>query len=135
MSTDATDEGPPAEERPLILLHGEIKTPPFTAAGRREAGWLLGQLQQGMIPAMPHARPMPSIGPRCGELRVRDAGHNWRIIYRIDADAILVAAVFPKKSGKTPDEVIATCRRRFRQYDQTVREAARRRANRPPTGG
>jgi hypothetical protein len=33
-----------ASEKPLILLHGEIKTPPFTAKGRREAGWLLGQL-------------------------------------------------------------------------------------------
>src|SRR5205814_733655 len=53
-----------AEEKPLILLHGEIKTPPFTAKGRREAGWLLGQLQQGLSPAFPQARPMPSIGPR-----------------------------------------------------------------------
>lgn len=36
----------PAEEealapKPLVWLHGEIKTPPFTAEGRQEAGMLL----------------------------------------------------------------------------------------------
>ena len=42
----------PAEEeapapKPLVWLHGEIKTPPFTAEGRQEAGMLLRLLQQG----------------------------------------------------------------------------------------
>jgi phage-related protein len=114
-----------AEEKPLILLHGEIKTPPFTAKGRREAGWLLGQLQQGLSPAFPQARPMPSIGPRCGELRVRDEEHNWRIIYRVDRDAVLLVEVFPKKTGATPKHVIAQCKERLRQYDQAVRDAAK----------
>jgi phage-related protein len=114
-----------AVEKPLILLHGEIKTPPFTAKGRREAGWLLGQLQQGLSPPFPQARPMPSIGPRCGELRVRDEEHNWRIIYRADRDAVLMVEVFPKKTGATPKHIIDQCKERLRRYDQAVRDAAK----------
>jgi phage-related protein len=117
----------PAEqepEKPLILLHGEIKTPPFSAKGRREAGWLLGQLQQGLTPAFPQSRPMPSIGRRCGELRVRDEGHTWRILYWVDADAVLLVEVFAKKTRATPKPIIDQCKERLRRYDQTVREAA-----------
>jgi predicted XRE-type DNA-binding protein len=32
--------------KPLVWLHGQIKTPPFTADGRQEAGMLLRLLQQ-----------------------------------------------------------------------------------------
>ncbi len=66
---------------------------------------------------MPHSRPMPSIGPRCHELRINDADATWRFIYRIDADAIIIGEIFSKKTGKTPKAVIDTCRRRFRDYD------------------
>jgi phage-related protein len=60
---------------------------------------------------------MPSIGPRCHELRINDADATWRIIYRIDADAIIIGEVFSKKTGKTPKAVIDICKRRFRNYD------------------
>ena len=43
--------------------------------------------------------------------------HNWRLIYRIDPDAIVIAEVFDKKTGRTPNEVIENCRRRLREYD------------------
>src|SRR5438045_1740961 len=97
------------ERKPLILLHGEIKTPPFTKEGRVEAGQLLRRFQEGESIGMPLSRPMPSIGKRCHELRVRDGRHNWRIIYRLDADAILIAAVFPKTTRQTPKAVIVAC--------------------------
>jgi phage-related protein len=60
---------------------------------------------------------MPSIGPRCHELRVTDEGVVWRIIYRLDPDAIIVLEVFSKKTRRTPQEVIETCVRRLRAYD------------------
>ena len=107
------------EDRPLVWLAGEIRTPPFSPLARMEAGFLLRRLQQGGLPSMPQSRPMPAIGPRCHELRVRDAGHAWRIVYRVDPDAIVVAAVFDKKSEATPRSVMAACRRRLQQYDQT----------------
>src|SRR5439155_11877189 len=74
----------PPGEKPLVWLHGQIKTPPFSQEARIEAGYLLGRLQQGENLRLPHSRPMPSIGRRCHELRVPDKGQDWRIVYRID---------------------------------------------------
>jgi len=47
---------------------------------------------------------MPSISPHCHELRIDDseADKQWRIIYRIDSDAIVIADVFQKNTQKTP---------------------------------
>jgi phage-related protein len=105
-------------DKPLVWLKGEIKTPPFSAAARIEAGTLLRRLQQGETLGMPHSRPMPSIGPRCHELRIRDDARNWRIMYRIDSDAIVIVDVFAKKSGATPKKVIDTCKARLKAYDE-----------------
>jgi len=66
---------------------------------------------------MPHSRPMPEIGPRCHELRVKDAGAEWRIMYRADPDAVLVLDVFIKKTRTTPEHAIRNCTRRLRAYD------------------
>lgn len=101
----------------LAWLHGEIHTPPFSENARIEAGFLLRRLQQGEKLAMPHSRPMPGIGPRCHELRINDEKLTWRIIYRIDLDAILILEVFDKKTQKTPKSVIDTCKARLKMYD------------------
>ena len=61
---------------------------------------------------------MPRIGPRCHELRIPDGRLSWRIIYRVDPDAIVIGEVFAKKTLQTPLGVITACRRRFRAYDQ-----------------
>jgi phage-related protein len=68
---------------------------------------------------------MPEIGPRCHELRVRDAGHRWRIFYRVDRDAVLVQGVLDKKTAATPDHVIAHCRARAARYDRDAKESER----------
>jgi phage-related protein len=49
---------------------------------------------------MPQSRPMPGIGPRCHELRIKHVSAEWRLIYRIDDDAIVIAEVFAKKSAR-----------------------------------
>ncbi|MBI2351088.1 MAG: type II toxin-antitoxin system RelE/ParE family toxin, partial [Deltaproteobacteria bacterium] len=77
-------------DKPLVWLHGQIKTPPFSQAARVEAGYLLRRLQRGEMLGMPHSRPMPVIGPRCHELRISDADVTWRIVHRIDSDAIVI---------------------------------------------
>jgi phage-related protein len=117
----AAEDEPSA--KPLLWLHGEIKTPPFTAEGRQEAGMLLRLLQEGERLAMPQAEPLPDVGPRCGALRVRDADHNWRIVHRIDSDAVLSLEVYPKKTRKIPDEVIQRCKQRLKQYDAAIKAA------------
>lgn len=106
------------ERKPLVWLHGEIKTPPFSAEGRVEAGTLLRRLQEGERLSLPHSRPMPSIAPRCHEVRVRDRSHNWRIIYRLDDDCILIVEAFRKTTRQTPKHVLANCQRRLRLYDE-----------------
>ena len=108
------------KDRPLVWLHGEIKTPPFTQAARLEAGLLLRRLQKGESLGMPHSRPMPSIGARCHELRIRDQGKNWRIIYRIDTDAIVIAEVYHKTTRETPKVVIEICQSRLKRYDSVA---------------
>lgn len=105
-------------DKPLVWLEGEIKTPPFTAAARIEAGTLLRRLQQGENIGMPHSRPLPSIGPRCHELRIRDVGRRWRIVYRIDPDAVLIVDVFAKTTRGTPATVIDRCQTRLNRYDE-----------------
>jgi phage-related protein len=49
---------------------------------------------------------------------VRDGEHSWRIVYRLDSDAIVIAEVFPKTTQQTPKKVIDTCKRRLAQYDE-----------------
>jgi phage-related protein len=51
---------------------------------------------------------------------VRDAEQNWRIMYRIDSDAILIVEVYAKKTQKIPKEVIDRCQERLKQYDDTI---------------
>jgi|SRR5215510_8311787 phage-related protein len=107
-------------DKPLVWLHGEVKSPPFSRPARLEAGFLLRKLQRGDTLSMPHARPMPSIGPQCHELRVNDENKTWRIIYRIDPDAIVICEVFEKKTPRTPKSVIDVCQQRLRRYDADV---------------
>ena len=104
-------------DKPLVWLEGEIKTPPFSPAARLEAGYLLRRLQRVETLGMPHSRPLPSIGARCHELRINDERMTWRIIYRIDSDAIVILEVFSKKSRTTPKAIIDVCKRRLREYD------------------
>ena len=106
-----------SKEKPLIWLHGEIKTPPLSSAARIEAGYLLRKLQMGEWLSLPHSRPMPLIGSRCHELRIDDQNKTWRVMYRIDDDAIVILEVFEKKTQKTPPEVIENCKRRIRLYN------------------
>ncbi len=104
-------------DKVLVWLKGEVKTPPFSSQARIETGYLLRQLQQGESLSMPQSRPMPSIGSRCHELRINDTEQTWRIIYRIDEDAILIVDIFAKKTNKTPETVIKRSQQRLKQYD------------------
>ena len=105
------------KDKPLVWLSGEVKSPPFSTEARVEAGYLLRQLQAGHILSMPHSRPMPTIGMRCHELRIQDRTKTWRILYRVDRDAIVIAEVFAKTSQTTPKQSILASQRQLRLYD------------------
>jgi phage-related protein len=102
-------------------LHGEVKSPPFSAAARIEAGMLLRQLQRGESLGLPHRRPMPSVGKGCHELRVVDQARAWRIVYAVRADAIVILEVFSKTTRATPALVLGNCRRRLGAYEAAAR--------------
>lgn len=110
----------PGADKPIVWLRGEVKTPPFSEEARIEAGYLLRRLQRGETLALPHSRPMPSIGSRCHELRINDEAETFRIVYRTDPDAVLVLEVFGKKTPRTPRSVIEACKRRMREYDRLL---------------
>lgn len=101
----------------MVLRRTEIKTPPLSTHARVEIGQLLKRLLVGESLQLPHSRPMPSIGPHVHELRVNDQEQTWRLIYRIDADAIVAVQLFSKKTPQTPLDVIELCRKRLNLYD------------------
>ena len=97
-------------------MRGAIATPPFGLEARVETGFLLRRLQRGDMLSLPQSRRMPSIGPGCHELRVVDTGANWRIMYHLAPDAVVILDVFAKKTAATPKAVIADCRKRLADY-------------------
>src|SRR3954469_10839282 len=108
--------------KPLVWLHGEVKTPPFSRTARIEAGFLLRRLQMGELIAMPSSRAMPDIGTNCHELRVPDSDITWRLLYSIEPDAIVVLEVFSKRSRTTPKQVITAAKRRLATYRRLALE-------------
>ena len=74
-------------------------------------------IQSGNAISLPQSRPMPSFGFRCHELRINDENITWRIIYRIDSDAVIILDVFEKKTQRSPKQVIETCMQSLTTYD------------------
>jgi phage-related protein len=105
-----------------VWLHGEVKSPPLGTAARIEMGFLLRRLQRGDALTMPASRAMPSIGKRCHELRVNDESATWRLVYRVDPDAIVILEVFSKKTATTPQAVIEAAKSRLKRYDAATKE-------------
>ncbi len=104
----------------IAWLAGEVKTPPFGQSARIESGFLLRKLQEGELLSMPISKPMSNIGKHCHELRIHDSENNkeWRIIYRIDDDAVVILDVFAKTTPKTPKQIIENCQNRLKLYDE-----------------
>lgn len=72
----------------------------FPTTARREAGYQLDRLQNGLEPG--DWKPMASVGSGVEEIRIRDASGAFRILYIARfADAVYVLHCFRKKSQKT----------------------------------
>ena len=69
---------------------------------------------------------MPTIGPRCHELRINDRNLTWRIVYHVAEDAVVILDVFRKKTEATPMGVVNACRQRLAAYRSIAREKERR---------
>jgi phage-related protein len=107
--------------KPLVWLHGEVKTPPFSREARIEAGFLLRRLQNGEVLGLPVSRPLPTIGPNCHELRITDRDAIWRIVYHLASDAVVILEVFNKKARTMPKQVADAAKRRLRTYQRVTK--------------
>ena len=107
-------------DKPLRWMLGTLQTPPVGRQARIQAGVLLRRLQRGESVGTPGSRAMPAIGRGVHELRVddRETRKSWRIVYRVDRDAVLVVHWFEKQTQATPRRVIDLCRRRLGGYDR-----------------
>jgi hypothetical protein len=56
--------------------------------------------------------------PQVPRMRLPDEKASWRIVYRIDVDAIVIVEVFSKKTGTMSKRVIETFKARLREYDR-----------------
>jgi hypothetical protein len=94
----------PHGDKPLAWLAGEIKTPPLSTEARLEAGVLLRRLQRGESLSMPESRPMPSIGPRCHELRIDDVEHKreWRVMYYVGRCGFRTMSITDSGTSRSP---------------------------------
>ncbi len=64
---------------------------------------------------------MKGIGRACHELRMKDDGVNWRLILRVDDDAIVVVGLFARTPRTAAGRIIAVCRKRLSQYDAVAK--------------
>jgi phage-related protein len=113
-------------DKPLAWLHGEVKSAPFSVSARIEVGVLLRRLQRGEDLSLPVSRTMPRIGPRSHELRITDVDRKkeWRIVYYVGRDAIVILEVFAKTMRATPRSVIENCTRRLARYQKIAGEVS-----------
>lgn len=85
----------------------------FPADARREAGFQLDNLQNGIEPA--DWKPMKTVGAGVREIRIREASGAFRVIYLAAlADAVYVLHCFQKKTQATPKADIDLAAARLR---------------------
>jgi phage-related protein len=90
----------------------------FSPGARREAGFQLGKVQAGFEPD--DWKPFQEIGPGTREIRIRDRGGAFRVMYVAQfEEAIYVLHCFQKKTQATArhDKVIVRAR-----YQAVVRD-------------
>jgi phage-related protein len=94
----------------------------FPDEARQKAGRQLNRLQHGFEPH--DWKPMPGVGARVCEVRVRHAG-EFRVMYVAKfEEALYVLHAFQKKARKTPKQDLDIAAGRFRILSR-MREGSR----------
>ncbi len=104
------------KEKPIIWLGSEIKSPPFSRKERLTAGFYLRKVQEGDILEMPYSKPMFNIGINCYELRINGDKNNWRIIYHVCEEGVVILDVFKKKTKVIPKNEIKVSGDRLKTF-------------------
>ncbi len=83
----------------------------FPETARRDAGYQIDRVQQGLDPL--DWKPMNTVGAGVREIRIHAEG-AFRVLYLAKfEDAVYVLHAFEKKSQKTPRKVIDLAKRRY----------------------
>jgi len=91
----------PVTRKPLHFLGSSLDDlRAFPDEARRDAGFNLDFVQRGMDPL--NWKSMQAVGPGVKEIRVRDAGGAFRVIYLATRpEGVYVLHCFQKKTRKT----------------------------------
>lgn len=85
----------------------------FPESARREAGFELWRVQNGLMPR--DFKPMPAVGQGAYEIRIK-IGTQWRVIYVArTAKTVYVLHAFQKTSQKTEKKDIDLATARYKQ--------------------
>jgi len=85
----------------------------FPAEARRDAGYQLRRVQEGLQPE--DWKPMSSVGLGVIEIRIH-CPHEFRVIYVARfSNAVYVLSAFEKKTEQTSDKELASARRAYAQ--------------------
>jgi phage-related protein len=92
----------------------------FPDGARRTAGYQIERVQHGLNPD--DWKPMKSVGLGVREIRLRDSGGAFRVIYLATlAEAVYVLHAFQKKSQATSKADLEIAARQFRYLMETLR--------------
>ena len=105
-------------EKPLTWVGSSLDdVRAFPDDARREAGFQLSRVQQGLLPS--DGKPMKTVGPGVVEIRVHTRLEH-RVFYVAKfEEAVYVLHAFEKKTGKTPQSGIALAQRRLAEVMQS----------------
>lgn len=91
----------------------------FPIGARREAGYQIDRVQKGEDPH--DWKPMNAIGAGVREIRIRDEGGAFRVIYVAKfASALYVLHCFQKKTQKTSKADLDLATKRFRDLQKEL---------------
>lgn len=107
--------------KPIAFLGGSLDDlRAFPQAARRMVGFQLDRVQHGADPS--DWKPMKDVGPGVCEIRVRDPGGAFRVVYVARfVDAVYVLHCFQKKSQRTSKQDIELSRTRYKQLLQDLK--------------
>ncbi|HEY1910289.1 MAG TPA: type II toxin-antitoxin system RelE/ParE family toxin [Vicinamibacterales bacterium] len=101
------------QEKPIGWLGTALRDlRSFPANARRDAGFELRRLQQGLDPD--DWKPMPSIGPGVREIRIHTEIEHRVFYVATFAEAVYVLHAFDKRTRKTAARDVDLARDRFR---------------------
>jgi phage-related protein len=86
----------------------------FPEQARREAGFQLWSVQEGLAPS--DWKPLNTVGSGAMEIRIRTAEGAWRVIYVAKFEAaVYVLHAFEKKEQKTRQADIDLAKKRYQE--------------------